>query len=94
MNAGEIIGIVVSVVSCVVACAAFRRNRKMDDADEGKESGAVLTELGYIKSGIDDIKRRQERFEEQHLEVVSRLVAVEESAKQAHKRIDRLERSE
>jgi transposase len=45
----------------------------------------------YIKSGIDDIKKKQEKQDEQHIEIVSRLCSVEASAKQAHKRIDSLE---
>jgi len=71
--------------------AAFRRNAKQDDQGEAKESGIMLTEIGYVKSGIDDIKRKQEQQETQHIEVVTRITAVEESAKQAHKRLDRIE---
>ena len=51
----------------------------------------MLTELGYIKSGVDDIKRKQEKQEEQNLAFVAQLSAAASSAKQAHKRIDMLE---
>lgn len=47
--------------------------------------------FGYIKSGVDDIKRKQEKEDERHVQVVSRLTAVEASAKQAHHRLDSLE---
>ena len=47
--------------------------------------------FGYIKSGVDDIKRKQEKEDERHVQVVSRLTAVEASAKQAHHRLDKLE---
>lgn len=60
--------------------------------EKAKRAVMVLTELGYIKSGVDDIKRKQEKQDEQHIEVVSRLTAVESSAKQAHKRIDAVEK--
>lgn len=69
----------------------FFRNKKSDDTTDGKKDGIVLTELGYIKSGVDDIKRKQEKQDEQNLVFVSRLTAVETSAKQAHKRLDTLE---
>ncbi|MDF1494066.1 hypothetical protein [Caproiciproducens sp. CPB-2] len=89
------IGVISTVCAILFGYAAFNRNRKKDDQQGGEKSGTVLTEIGYIKSGIDDIKRKQERQEEkqeaQHLEVISRLTSVEASAKQAHKRIDRLE---
>lgn len=78
-----------------VRICCIQPEQKEDDKGEGEKSGTVLTEIGYIKSGIDDIKRKQERQDEkqeaQHIEVIARLVSVEESAKQAHKRLNRLE---
>lgn len=91
MTIEAIVGILVGVAGTVFGCVTFFRNKKSDDAAGGKKDGIVLTELGYIKSGVDDIKRKQEKQDEQYVGVVSRLTAVEESAKQAHKRIDRLE---
>ena len=86
-----IFGILGVVSATIFGYAAFRRNRKSDMAANGKQSGILFTELGYIKSGVDDIKRKQERQDQQHIEVVSRLTAVESAAKQAHKRIDVIE---
>ena len=81
---GTILGIVLSYV-------AFLRNTKRDSNDEGRETGQVLTELGYIKGGIDDLKQEQRRQQETNIELITRLTSVEASARQAHKRIDRLE---
>ena len=72
-------------------CVTFFRNKRTDDAADGKKDGIILTELGYIKSGVDDIKHKQEKQDEQNIAFVSRLSAVEASTKQAHKRIDGLE---
>lgn len=91
MGIETVIGIVVGIAGVVFGCVAFFRNKKGDDEEEGKKDGVVLTELGYIKSGVDDLKRKMEKQDEQHIEVISRLTAVEASAKQAHKRLDRLE---
>lgn len=68
------------------------RAKKSDDTKEAKEDGIILTELGYIKSGVDDIKQKQREQEKQNIDFVKHLTAVEESAKQAHKRIDKLEK--
>lgn len=86
-----VLGVLGTVCAIAFGYAAFNRSRKKDDDHEGRESGAILTEIGYIKSGIDDIKRKQDKQEQQHIEVISRLTAVEASAKQAHKRLNRLE---
>ena len=78
------IGIVGGIFAIIFGCATFFRNKKSDNTHCGKKDG-------YIKSGVDDIKRKQEKQEQQHIEVISRLTAVEASAKQAHKRIDTIE---
>lgn len=78
-------GLIFGIISAV-------RNKKTDDTKEAKEDGIILTELGYIKSGVDDIKHKQEEQEKQNIDFVRHLTAVEESAKQAHKRIDKLEK--
>lgn len=71
--------------------AAFNRSKHTDTADEAKNDATVFTEIGYIKSGIDDIKQEQREQRKMNTDFVTRLTAVEESAKQAHKRISRLE---
>lgn len=86
---------VISVVSTLCAIgfgyAAFSRNRKTDTTADAKQDATILTEIGYVKAGIDDIKRKQEKQDERHLEIITRLTAVEASAKQAHKRLDHIE---
>lgn len=92
---GETMLTAISVISTVCAIvfgyAAFNRNRKKDEEDDGKATGTILTELGYIKGGIDDVKSEQREQRKTNMEVVTRLTAVEASAKQAHKRIDTIE---
>lgn len=91
MTAEAIIGIIVGVGGFIFGLVTFFRNKKSDDASEGRKDGTILTELGYIKSGVDDIKRKQEKQDEQNLIFAERLSSVEASAKQAHKRLDAME---
>ena len=91
MTAEAIIGIIVGIGGFIVGLVTFFRNKKSDDASEGRKDGTILTELGYIKSGVDDIKRKQEKQDEQNLKFAERLSSVEASAKQAHKRLDAME---
>lgn len=92
MTALEITLAVISAVSAgcsvIFGFIAFSRNKKQDDASAGKASGTILTEIGYIKGGIDDIKSEQREQRKTNMEFVTRLTAVEESARQAHKRIN------
>lgn len=86
-----VISVISTLCAIVFGYAAFARNGKKDTADEAKSDATVLTEIGYIKGGIDDIKTEQREQRKTNLEVLTRLTAVEESAKQAHKRMDHLE---
>ena len=85
-----ILSVISTVCAIVFGYMAFARNRKKDDTDEGRAAGTMLSDIGYIKSGVDDIKAEQKEQRKTNIEVVSRITAVEESAKQAHKRIDEL----
>ena len=86
------ISVLAAIAGMVFGATNARRNQKKDDAEDGKEAGVILTELGYIKSSVDDIKRKQDRQEEQTMKFLADLTAVQESAKQAHKRIDAIEK--
>lgn len=77
-----------TLCSIIFGYVAFNRDRKADDSAEGKMSGAIMTELGYIKSGVDDLKAEQRGQRDINTQFVTRLTAVEASAAQAHKRID------
>ena len=92
MDVLGIVGGVVGVVGAIFGLVAMLRNKKTDDRSEGKQDGVVLTELGYIKKGIEGIEKRLVKQESQYIDVVKHLTKVEESAKQAHLRIDKLEK--
>lgn len=83
-------GMVVGIVSLICTIIALSRNRSADDKNAGKEGGVVLTELGYIKAGVDDLKRDNRDIRGDLKILDERITRTEESAKNAHKRIDAL----
>ena len=88
------VGLGCSLVGAIVGIGGYKRSVDKENADAGKDRGVLLTELGYIKAGIDDIKREQRDQEGKHNQLAERVTRVEESAKQAHHRIDRMEKGE
>lgn len=90
MDIKDLLAIASAVCAIVFGYLAFVRNKKHDDTEDGKASGTQISDIGYIKSGVDDIKAELKDQRKTNMEVVSRLTAVEESAKQAHKRIDEI----
>ena len=87
-----IIGAIGGIAGVIFGLASMFRNKKSDDKSEGKEDGIILTELGYIKAGVDDMKRDTREFRNEMQELHDRVVRNEESCKQAHKRIDGLQK--
>ena len=85
------ISVISGVCAIVFGYIAFVRNRDSDKTKEAKSDATILTELGYIKGGIDDVKAEQREQRKTNTDFVVRLVSVEASAKQAHKRIDHIE---
>lgn len=83
-------GMVVGIVSLICTIIALSRNRSADDKNAGKEGGVVLTELGYIKAGVDDLKRDNRDIRGDLKSLDERITRNEESTKNAHKRIDAL----
>lgn len=90
MTIFSIISATVGIIGVIFGLVSFLRNKKQDDNTEGRESGTVLSDLGYIKAGVDEIKAEQKDQRKTNIEVITRLTAVEESTRQAHKRIDEL----
>lgn len=86
----SIIAAVVGIVGTLFGFVSFFRNKKFDDKDEGEKNGILYTEVGYIKAGIDDLKRDNRELRNDIQELHDRIVRNEESCKQAHKRIDTL----
>ncbi len=86
-----VLGICGTCSSIIFAYKAFKRNDRHDAAESSKNSATMLTELGYIKSGIDDLKRKMDKHDEQITEITKQIATMDASVKQAHKRIDRLE---
>ena len=67
---------------------AMRRNQKTDDASVGREWGAIISDIGYIKSTIDNTNKKLDGYNERLLILYEKLAAVEEGHRSLDKRID------
>ncbi len=86
-----IIGAVCGVAGIVFGLVTLFRNKKSDDTSEGKQDGIILTQMGYMQAGIDDIKKDNREFREDVQKLHETVARIDESNKQAHKRITKLE---
>lgn len=79
-----LVGLIGTICSIAFGFIGYRQGAKK----ENMQTGTLLSDIGYIKSGVDDLKRKQETSEDRHFVLAERVTKVEESSKQAHKRID------
>lgn len=80
-----------TVCAIIFGYKAFVRGEKQEVQSDAKTDATILTEIGYIKANTEEIKTEQKEQRKVNTEVITRLTAVEESTKQAHKRMDAFE---
>ena len=78
------------IVSFLFGYLGYRRGKREDWSFRGETKGTILSDIGYIKAGVDDLKREQKDTLSRLAELGERLSRCEESCKQAHKRIAEL----
>ena len=87
---GTTVGIIGGIAVIIFGVIAARTNKRKADRDDGHMLGTVQSDLGYIKSGVDDLKTDVRELRGSTTSLTERVKAVEESTKQAHKRIDEI----
>lgn len=71
--------------------ANLKRNSKKDTAEDAAQLTTVIVKLESISGGIAEIKAEMSNVKSDIKDLRDRLIVVEQSAKQAHKRIDTLD---
>lgn len=88
------IALLISVISVSFAIYAgisnLKRNQKLDAKTDASELTTVIIKLENIGAGIAEIKAEMNSVKNDIREDRERIVKVEESAKQAHRRLDEL----
>ena len=86
-----IVGIIGTVCSVVFGYIGDKKGLEQAYKTEGKESGTLMSDMQYIKRRIDDVLLEQRNINITLASHSERITRVEESSKQAHKRIDKIE---
>ena len=86
----DILQVISTPLSIGIAVIGFMRTTKKDAKDDGAQVATMMSDIGYIKSGVDDVKAEQRTQRVWNEDMVVRMAKVEASAAQAHKRLDEL----
>jgi hypothetical protein len=79
------------ILGAVVGVLTYNRNRDKDVRSDASESAVIRTKLDNINSGVESIRIDIKANERRVTELSERVIRVEESSKQAHKRLDKFD---
>lgn len=99
MELTALIGICCTIIGCIIGVFGFNRNQNNDIRTETKEDtrdkvqlnaklDVLLSNNAEIKGSVKELDKKLDNFKD---DVNVRLTRVEESCKQAHKRLDTFE---
>ena len=77
--------VLISIIGVALSVGTFFVGRTTASKADGKQEGQILTELGYIKSGVDDMKRKMENMEKSYHNLEGRVARLEERVNIYHK---------
>lgn len=85
------IGVLIAVGSFIISYLTLNRNRDKDVKNDASDSAVIRTKLDNINSGVESIRIDIKAQEMRVTGLSERVIRVEESSKQAHKRLDKME---
>lgn len=77
--------VLIAVCGFAISAATFFIGRMTAAKTNGQQTGQVLTELGYIKKGIDGLEQKMEKMEQQYTKLDVRVSKLEEAIRIYHK---------
>lgn len=87
----SVIAACASVAAILFGVASYKRNNKKDAYQDGDQDGSIRGDIKYMRNSFDDLRLDVKEVARQQSTQNERLVRCEESCKQAHKRIDRID---
>lgn len=87
------ITLLISIITICCTIYAASRNWTKDTREDQAEQTTILVKLENISAGINEIKTDMRSVKTDLQEHDRRLTRLEESAKQAHKRLDELNKT-
>lgn len=92
MNPHEILTVVISAIGVTAAVVTgfigYQNGLKKRSTEGGEERDVLMTDIGYIKAGIDDLKKQMVDLMQAQNELNLRVTMLEKEQKTMWKRID------
>ena len=88
---GPTLTAVISAAAAISGIVLGWLGRSRTVRQDGAEDGELRASVNYIRQAVDDMRVEIRLMRQDYADLVERVARVEESAKSAHRRIDRLE---
>lgn len=86
----SVFSLIVAALGVCIAWVTLAKNSKKDAAGEGTNKGILASDIGYIKAGVDDLKRESRDTRHDIGDLSIKVARCEENCEHAHKRIDEI----
>lgn len=86
------LGVVIAISGLIISFLAYNLNKQKDTKSEIRQDAKIEAQLDHIGKGVDSIRIDLKANEKQTAALSERVTRIEESSKQAHKRLDSLEK--
>lgn len=86
------VGVIGALVGFIISYFGFMRNRDKDVKKDAAEVAVTNTKLDHIGSGVDSIRIDMKANDKRLEKLSEQVIRVDESAKSAHKRIDKIDK--
>lgn len=86
--------ILIAVLGFLISYQTYQLNKNKENKSDVRQNARIEGQLDQIGKGVDDIRIDLKANEKNTALLTERVTRVEESSKQAHKRIDKIEGSE
>lgn len=83
--------ILIPALSLILTGATFFIGRLTASKNDGEKSGAMASDLGYIKAGVDDLKKELRDLRDGLADLNSRMAVADQEIKTLWKRLDKYE---
>ena len=90
MATETIISLVLAFCALLFTALSFRRTQNQDTTASATERATMTANIQYIRQSIDEIKLDNRAIKKDLDDLKTKVVAIDASAKSAHKRLDDL----
>ena len=91
MDTTVTIGFITGVITFFIGYLTFMKNRDKDNRTDAHRDAKIETKIDMVITGVETIRLDLKDSNKRISEISEHLIRTDESVKQAHKRLDRIE---